>query len=184
MFYALLAWKLTMKASVDVRKHQTGITQREKHFPEVKLKDKTVFRAHPAEIYIISEHRGEQKWLWNNRRGIASQQISTNLNSSPFFIEFHRHTTPVKHVEQCLWFSREKRAKVNRKKMIIVLLILWRKKGCGSSNKHSVWICLLGSDDIQWHFNWILYWFKILSVFGKEKFCCKSLKRIFPFVMK
>lgn len=82
-----------------------------------------------------------------------SLQISTNFNSSPFFI----HYSPRSTLSNVCDSAREKRAKVNRKKNH--LLCFWfcgGKKGCGSSNKHSVWICLLGSDDIQWHFNWVL----------------------------
>lgn len=52
--------------------------------------------------------------------------------------------------------AREKRANVNRKKHLLCFWFCGGKKGCGSSNKHSVWICLLGSDDIQWPFNWVL----------------------------
>lgn len=64
-------------------------------------------------------------------------------------------STHYQYVEQCLWFNPGKRARANKKKWLLCFWF-WRKKGCGSSNKHSVWICLLGSDVIQWQFNWIL----------------------------
>lgn len=65
-----------------------------------------------------------------SQESYTSQQISTNLNSSPFFplnlIVTLRQRS--EHVERCLWFSEEKRARVNRKKSFIVLLILRMEK--------------------------------------------------------
>lgn len=65
--------------------------------------------------------RGETQAIYKNL------QISTNFNSSPFFHSISLQAE--EYIEQCLWFSREKRAKVNRKKKsFIVLLILRREK--------------------------------------------------------
>lgn len=119
----------------------------------------------------------EPKFTWNlsialNKNGCCEArrgeshtnlQTSTNLNSSPFFdrVSSTTHYARAAH-RATLAIQSGKRARVNRrKKVLIVLLILRRKKGCGSSNKHSVWICLLDSDDIQWQFNRILLLLKL-----------------------
>lgn len=103
--------------------------------------------------------------------------VSTNLNSSPFSLSAGKKWKKnISYTKRMYWvmFEDSKRAKVNREKFFSIVLLILRKKGCGTSNKHSVWICLLASDVIQWHFNWISTCRSMLKNIWSRLVCWKN----------